>query len=321
MLRSFLIYLSQAGWAQRMVTGWSFAWNVASRFIAGETTEQAIKVVQELNAKGINATLDHLGEHTSTAEEAAHSTDEILGILDAIDEAGVRAGVSIKLTQIGMGLDATVCRQNLRRILERAKEYKNFVRIDIEDTPYTDITIDAYNEMLAAGFTNKVVGMAVQSYLYRAEADVRKMLEDGTRFRLIKGAYKEPPDKAYPKKADVDANYDLLTKILMDASLEQGSPKVSKDGRIPPIPALGTQDDKRVEFGKQYAQKIGLDKAAFEFQMLYGIRRDLQEQLAAEGYQVRVYVPFGSQWYPYFMRRLAERPANLWFFISNFFKK
>ena len=321
MLRSFLIYLSQAGWAQRMVTGWSFAWNFASRFIAGEGTAEAIAVVRELNAKGINATLDHLGEHTSTAEEAAQSTDEILAILDAIEESGVRAGVSIKLTQIGMGLDASVCRQNLRRILERAKDHKNFVRIDIEDTPYTDTTIDAYNEMLSLGFKPETVGMAVQSYLYRAEDDTRKLLESGTRFRLIKGAYKEPPDKAFPKKVDVDANYDLLTKILMDGALKHGSPKVSKDGRIPPIPAIATQDDKRVEFAKQYAQKIGLDKSAFEFQMLHGIRRDLQEQLAAEGYQVRIYVPFGSQWYPYFMRRLAERPANVWFFVSNFFKK
>ena len=320
MLRSFLIYLSQAGWAQRMVTGWSFAWNVASRFIAGETTAEALAVVKELNAKGINATLDHLGEHTSTVEEAAQSTDEILDILDAIESSGVHAGVSIKLTQIGMGLDTGVCRSNLRRILERAKEYKNFIRIDIEDTPYTDITIAAYNEMLELGFTSDIVGMAVQSYLYRAEDDTRKMLDDATRFRLVKGAYKEPPDKAYPKKADVDANFDLLTKILMDGALEHGSPKVSEDGRIPPIPAIATQDDKRIEFAKQYAQKIDLDKAAFEFQMLHGIRRDLQEQLADLGYKVRIYVPFGSQWYPYFMRRLAERPANLWFFVSNFFK-
>ena len=321
MLRSFLIYMSQAGWAKQIVTGWSFAWKVASRFIAGESTDSAIKVVQELNARGINATLDHLGEHTATAEEAAHSADEILGILDAIKEADVRAGVSIKLTQVGMGLDSSLCRQNLQRILERAKEYKNFVRIDIEDTPYTDLTIEAYNQMLEAGYTPRIVGMAVQSYLYRAEEDTRKMLETDTCFRLIKGAYKEPPDKAYPKKADVDANFDLLTKILMDGALSAGSPKVSKDGRIPPIPAIATQDDKRIEFARQYAQKIDLPKEAFEFQMLYGIRRDLQEQLAAEGYQVRIYIPFGTEWYPYFMRRLAERPANLWFFISNFFKK
>jgi proline dehydrogenase len=321
MLRSFLIYLSQAGWAKQMLTSWSFAWNVASRFVAGETNEEAIRVVKELNAKGINATLDHLGEHTSMAEEAVVATEEIVGILDAIDESDVRAGVSIKLTQIGMGLDAGICRSNLRRILERAKEHKNFVRIDIEDTPYTDITIEAYHEMLAAGFTPETVGMAVQSYLYRAEEDTRQMLAEGTRFRLVKGAYKEPPDKAFPKKAEVDANFDLLSKILLDGALAAGAPKVSQNGRIPPLPAIGTHDEKRIEFVKQYAQKIGLDKDAFEFQMLYGIRRDLQEQLVAEGYQVRVYVPFGTQWYPYFMRRLAERPANLWFFVSNFFKK
>jgi len=320
MLRSLLIYLSQAGWAQRMVTGWSFAWKVASRFIAGETNEEAIQVVKTLNEQGINATLDHLGEHTSRAEEAVQATEQILGMLDALEESGVRAGISIKLTQIGMGLDTSVCRENLRRILERAKEYDNFVRIDIEDTPYTDITIDAYNEMLAAGFTPKTVGMAVQSYLYRAEEDTKKMLEDGTTFRLIKGAYKEPPELAYPKKEDVDANFDLLTKILMDASLAQGS-TISEDKRTPPIPAIATHDDKRIDFAKQYAKKIDLDKNAFEFQMLFGIRRDLQRQLVAEGYLVRVYVPFGTQWYPYFMRRLAERPANLWFFISNFFKK
>ncbi len=321
MLRSFLIYLSQAGWAQRMVTGWSFAWSVASRFVAGETNEEAIAVVKKLNAKGINATLDQLGEHTSMAEEAINATEQILGILDAIEKADVRAGISIKLTQVGMGLDATVCRQNLRRILERAQEYGNFVRMDIEDTPYTDMTIAAYKEMRSAGFSSATVGMAVQSYLYRAEEDVREMLEDGTRFRLIKGAYKEPPDLAYPKKEDVDANFDLLTKILMDATLENSFDKVSEDGRIPPIPAIGTQDEKRVGFAKQYAKKIGLEKTAFEFQMLYGIRRDLQSQLVEDGYQVRVYVPFGTQWYPYFMRRLAERPANLWFFISNFFKQ
>ncbi|MCF6277981.1 MAG: proline dehydrogenase family protein [Anaerolineales bacterium] len=321
MLRSFLIYLSQAGWAKRMITGWSFAWNVASRFIAGETINNAIDVVRALNEKGINATLDHLGEHTATAEEAAQSTDRILAILDGIDKAGVRSGVSIKLTQLGMGLDATIFRQNLQRILERAKKYKNFVRIDIEDTPYTDITFDSYNAMIAAGFKTDQVGVAIQSYLYRSEDDTRKMLETGTRFRLVKGAYKEPPDKAFPKKNEVDANFDLLTKIMMDGALALGAPKISKDGRIPPIPALGTHDEKRIEFAKQYARKINLPKQAFEFQMLYGIRRDLQEQLVAEGYQVRVYVPFGTQWYPYFMRRLAERPANLWFFISNFFKK
>lgn len=321
MLRSFLIYLSKAAWAQKLVTSWGFAWRAASRFIAGERAEDAIRAVRELNAKGINATLDHLGEHTSTAEEASNATEDILTILNEIDKAQVRANVSIKLTQIGMGLDESICRQNLIRVLERAKGCGNFVRIDIEDTPYSDVTIAIYNAMLERGFSTQHMGMAVQSYLYRAEADVRKLLETGTRFRLVKGAYKEPADKAFPKKADTDANYDLLTKIMIDANLKLENNTLSEDGRVPPIPAIATHDEKRLAFAKQYAEKVGLPKSGIEFQMLYGIRRDLQDQLVKEGYPVRVYVPFGTHWYPYFMRRLAERPANIWFFVSNFFRK
>ena len=319
MLRSFFIYLSKAPWAQKLVTGWSFAWKTASRFVAGEKAEDAIRAVRALNEKGINATLDHLGEHTSNVEEAAQSTDDILAVLDEIDRAGARANVSIKLTQIGMGLDESVCRDNLGRILGRAKEHRNFVRVDIEDTPYTDTTIAVYQAMLARGFTNKHFGMAVQSYLYRAEADAKILLANKTPIRLVKGAYDESPDKAFPKKADVDANYDLLAKMMIDTSLADGS-KLSEDGRTPPIPAIASHDEKRIEFAASYANKVGLAKEGMEFQMLYGIRRDLQEKLSKEGYPVRVYVPFGSQWYPYFMRRLAERPANIWFFVSNFFK-
>ena len=319
MLRSFFIYLSKAPWAQRMVTGWSFAWKAASRFIAGTNVEDAIRAIRELNAKGINVTLDHLGEHTSTMDEAAQSTDEILTVLEEIDRAGVRANVSIKLTQIGMGLDESVCRDNLRRILQRAKELNNFVRIDIEDTPYTDTTLATHQAMLDLGYTNETFGMAIQSYLFRSEADMKTLLAKQTRIRLVKGAYMEPPDKAFPKKADVDANYDLLTKIMIDASLAEKS-KLSEYGRVPPIPAIDSHDEKRIEFAESYANKVGLPKGGMEFQMLYGIRRDLQERLVKEGYAVRVYVPFGTHWYPYFMRRLAERPANIWFFVSNFFR-
>lgn len=321
MLRSFLIYLSKAGWAQRMVTGWKLAWWTASRFVAGESIADAINVIRELNAKGIVATLDQLGEHTTTAEEATQSTEGILAILDEINKTGVQSNVSIKLTQIGMGLDDTLCLENLTRILHRAKGYKNFVRIDMEDSPYTDTTIDMLNSVLDDNFKIQTVGLVVQSCLFRTEEDVRKLLERKVRFRLVKGAYSEPPEIAYPKKADVDANFDLLTKILIDAALEAKSPTLSEDGRVPPVPAIATHDEKRIDFAKQYAEKVGLPKEALEFQMLYGIRRELQEQLVAEGYPVRVYVPFGTHWYPYFMRRLAERPANIWFFISNFFRK
>jgi proline dehydrogenase len=320
MLRSLLIYLSKAAWAQNIVTNWGFVWKAVSRFIAGTTVDEAIQVVQALNEKGINATLDQLGEHTSTPEEADRAADGIIAVLEAVQEAGVRSNVSIKLTQIGMGMDDDVCRANLERILKVAKRNKNFIRIDIEDSPYVDATIGFYREMLEKGFTVKNVGMAVQSYLYRAEQDTRDLVEFGTTFRLIKGAYKEPAEVAFPKKADVDANFDTLSSILIDASLAQES-KISKDGRIPAIPAIATHDDKRIDFAKAYAHKVGLPKSGLEFQMLYGIRRDLQDSLSQEGYPVRVYVPFGTHWYPYFMRRLAERPANLWFIMSNFFKK
>lgn len=318
MLRSFLIYLSKAAWAQNLVTSWSFAWRTASRFVAGTKLSDAIRVVRELNARGINVTLDHLGEHTNTPDEAQQATDDIFATLDAFGaDPAARGNVSIKLTQIGLGLDESLCAENLERILARAKQNKTFVRLDIEDTPYTDKTINMYYAMRQKGYTN--VGMAVQSYLYRAEADTRRLLQDKTPIRIVKGAYKEPPDKAFPQKSDVDANYDLLTKILIDASLENQS-RLSDDGRIPPIPAIASHDEKRIAFAKQYADKVGLPKNGLEFQMLYGIRRDLQEQLAKEGYPVRIYVPFGTHWYPYFMRRLAERPANIWFFISNFFR-
>jgi proline dehydrogenase len=320
MLRSFLIYFSKAAWAQKVVTRWGFAWRTASRFVAGEKVEDAIRVVRGLNANGINATLDHLGEHTTTTDEADRAAEEIITILDDIQKAYVRSNVSIKLTQIGMGMDDDICRANLARILERAAAYRNFIRIDIEDSPYTDKTIMFYNDMLAKGFTAEVMGMAVQSYLYRAEADTRKWVDKGTKYRLVKGAYKEPSDIAFPKKKDVDANFDTLTTILLDASLKYKS-GISADGRIPPISSIATHDEKRIAFAKTYANKIGLPKSGLEFQMLNGIRRDLQEQLAHEGYPVRIYVPFGMHWYPYFMRRLAERPANIWFFVTNFFKK
>jgi proline dehydrogenase len=318
MLRSFLIYLSKAVWAQKLVTGWKFAWHTASRFVAGTKLDDAMRVVRELNSKGINVTLDHLGEHTNTPQEAQQATDDIFATLDAIGaDPSACANVSIKLTQIGLGLDESLCARNLERILARARTNKTFIRVDIEDTPYTDKTINIYYQMRAKGYEN--VGMAVQSYLFRSEADTRRLLADKTPIRLVKGAYKEPPEKAFPKKVDVDANYDLLTKLLIDASLANGS-KESNDGRVPPIPAIATHDEARIAFAKGYADKIGLPKEGMEFQMLYGIRRDLQERLAKEGYPVRVYVPFGTHWYPYFMRRLAERPANIWFFISNFFK-
>lgn len=320
MLRSILIYLSKAAWARHIVTKWKFAWQAASRFVAGEKLEDGIDVVKRLNQMSINATLDQLGEHTNSAEDAKKATEGILKILDTIQESGVRSNVSIKLTQIGMKVDHNLCAENLRRILERAKQYNNFVRIDMEDACCVDETLALFYEMRRErGFDN--VGLVIQSYLYRTVEDIQKLMEIPARIRLCKGAYKEPSDVAFPKKRDVDENYDRVAKILLDKAKEIGAPALSEDGRTPPIPALATHDEKRIRFAVEYAEKIGLPKTAFEFQMLHGIRRDLQTRLAEEGYPVRVYVPFGTEWYPYFVRRLAERPANVWFFVSNYFRK
>lgn len=319
MLRSFFSYMAKAKWAQNIFTRWGLAWKVASRFIAGTNIADAMKAVKDLNKLGMNVTLDQLGEHTSSAEEAIRSADGIIATLDEIKKENVVANVSIKLTQIGMGTDNEICKQNLIRILQTAQKYENFIRIDIEDTPYTDQTIEYVNDMHKMGFGPETVGLAIQSYLYRSEDDVRKLLKNGTKFRLVKGAYQEPANLAFPKKKDVDANYDNLTSILIDASKEFSS-KLSPDGFKPPIPALATHDQKRIDFAIQYAEKVGIDKNQIEFQMLFGIRRDIQINLNKQKYPVRIYVPFGTHWYPYFMRRLAERPANIWFFVSNFFR-
>ncbi len=319
MLRAWLIYLSKADWAQRMMSHWAPAWRVASRFVAGDRLEDAIRVTRELNKQGIFVTLDHLGESTTNLDEAQQATEHILQMLDALNEAEVKANASLKLTQIGLALDKAECEANLRKILSRAKEHGIMVRIDMEDSPWVDATLDLYDKMRKEGLDN--VGVVIQSYLYRSENDVRRLMQHGARVRLVKGAYKEPPEIAYPKKQEVNAAYDRLTRLLIDGAKAAGAPLASENGKWPPIPALGTHDEARIAYAKEYAASVGLPKKAIEFQMLYGIRRDLQRQLAEEGYPVRVYVPYGTEWYPYFMRRLAERPANLWFFISNFFKK
>jgi proline dehydrogenase len=320
MLRSFLIYLSQAAWARQMVTSWSFAWRAASRFVAGEKLEDAIRVVKELNAKGINATLDHLGEHTSDEQKAVQAADDIIEALKAIDQTGVRSNVSIKLTQIGLALDEELCAQNLQRILEYSEAHGTFVRIDMEDSPWVEQTLGMYRRMqVECGCQN--LGVVIQAYLYRSAEDVENLVSDGARIRLCKGAYQEPEEIAYPKKSDVDASYDRLAAQIIDGALQHGAPVINENGKIPPIPAIATHDENRVEFVENYIQKANLPKSALEFQMLNGIRRDLQERLAEQGYPVRVYVPYGTEWYPYFTRRLAERPANLWFFLSNFFRK
>jgi proline dehydrogenase len=319
MLRSFFIYLSKASWARKIVTGWSFAWRMVSRFVPGETLGEAIQTIKALNDKNINATLDHLGEHTDSPEMAVQATNDIILALDAIQSSGVRANVSLKLTQIGLGVSPDLCAENLERIVAHASKLNNFVRVDMEDSPVTQITLDIMRKVRQKGYDN--VGIVIQSYLYRSEQDIRDLVSACIPVRLCKGAYKEPAAVAFPKKRDVDTNYDKLASMLMDGAKENGCPPVSVDGRFPPLPGLATHDEKRVQYAKEYARKVELPQNSMEFQMLYGIRRELQEQLAQEGYPVRIYVPYGTEWYPYYMRRLAERPANVWFIVSNFFKK
>ena len=218
MLRSILIYFSKAAWAQNLITHWSYAWKIASRFVPGTKLEDALQVARDLNAKGYVTSLNQLGEHTHTPEDAQFVADEIYKILDALGaDSALRTNLSIKLTQIGLGLDENLCAETLERILARAKKNHTFIRIDMEDTPYTEKTINLYYAMRTKGYEN--VGLVIQTYLYRSEADLRRLINDDVKIRIVKGAYKEPEDKAFPKKADVDANYDLLAKILLDASL------------------------------------------------------------------------------------------------------
>jgi proline dehydrogenase len=281
--------------------------------------EDAVDAVKALKNCGIDTTLDHLGENVTNRSEAASAVQELITLLDYLDEQGVKSGVSIKLSQIGLVLDADFCLDNLVKILNRAGEAGIFVRIDMEESQVTDQTLNIFRRAQDR-FGVDQVGIVLQAYLYRTADDLLDLIRSGTKVRLCKGAYKEPQNVAFPNKKDVDRNFDRLTRILLDESLAQRS-QISSDGGLPPIPAVATHDQQRIEFAVNYAADIGLDKRGLEFQMLYGIRTDLQESLVQQGFPVRVYVPYGTEWYPYYVRRLAERPANLWFFLSNFFRR
>ncbi len=317
-LKAFLIFLSRAGWAQRLIMRWGVARRAALRFIAGETGAEAIHVVQGLNSAGLLATLDPLGENTTSAAEARQSTDEILRILDLIHTSGARSNVSIKLSQIGLLLDNELCHQNLERILEKARQNENFIRIDMEDSTLTEKTLACLRWARGQGYKN--VGVVIQSYLYRSKEDIQALMVEGVAVRLVKGAYREPAEVAFPKKKDVDEAFDQLVELLIAGAGEHAIQSDRENGRFPPIAAIATHDPKRIQFARDLQEKLGLPKSAIEFQMLYGIRRELQAELAAAGYPVRVYVPYGTRWYPYFMRRLAERPANMGFFLSNLYR-
>ncbi|MFN4218098.1 MAG: proline dehydrogenase family protein [Candidatus Bipolaricaulia bacterium] len=305
MMRALLLRLSHNGALQSAFSRYRFAQRAARRFIAGERLDEAIAVVRELNSKNILATLDHLGENTTNEREAIAAADEYLKILDTIAQTNVQSEISLKLTQMGLDISLELCLQNMRRILERARVHKNFVCIDMESSAYTDRTLDLYEKLRREGFEN--VGPVIQSYLRRSERDIERLIEWGVRVRLCKGAYQEPPSIAFPRKRDVDANYLKLLGMLF-------SPRAQEKGVYP---AIATHDEEIIRWAIDYIQKHEISRDRFEFQMLYGIRRDLQLKLAQEGYRVRVYVSYGTHWYPYFMRRLAERPANLLFLVKN----
>lgn len=281
----------------------------ARRFIAGETLSEALPVVRALNEHDILATLDHLGENVQTREKAISAAQEYLKILDAIQENRLNSNVSLKLTQMGLDLSEELCFENLKGILERARLYGNFVRIDMEGSAYTDRTLKLYERLRQAGYEN--VGVVIQAYLYRSHADVERLIELGANVRLCKGAYAEPPSIAFPKKRDVDRNFRELLQMLWSLPARENGAYV----------AIATHDQRLIEWAKHFAQAHEIPKDGFEFQMLHGIRRDLQGSLAREGYRVRVYVPYGQDWYPFFMRRLAERPANLLFLARHLFRK
>jgi proline dehydrogenase len=307
MLRNVILWLSRNKTVRGWMTSLGLARRASRRFVAGETIDDALQAIRELSAQGISATLDHLGENVETEADAVRATEDYLKVLDAIGNSGMQSHVSLKLTALGLDLGDELCRANVERIVAKALEVGALVTIDMESTEYTDRTLAIYRS-LRQKYAN--VGIVIQSYLYRSEADVTALCQEGAHVRLCKGAYKEPPVHAFPKKADVDANYVRLTKMLLSAEARARHT----------FGAIATHDARMIEVTCQYAAENMVPRDEFEFQMLHGIRRDLQKQLAADGYGMRVYVPYGTEWYPYYMRRLAERPANVWFIVSNFFR-
>jgi proline dehydrogenase len=305
MLRSTFLYLSEQPRIFAFIRGNRLARRLASRFVAGETLDSAVVAVRELNGRGIAASLDLLGESVTKAEEARASAATVVQILERIAAEKLDCNVSVKLTQLGLDLDRGLCVENTRGILERGRGLGISVRIDMESSEHTQRTLDLFEKDLLPAYGDRV-GIVIQSYLRRSAADIERLIGERARVRLCKGAYKEPDTVAFPVKADVDRNYVTLIERL----LEKGHQ-----------PAVATHDPALITHVRRFVEAKGIAADRFEFQMLYGIRRDLQEDLRRAGFRVRVYVPFGTQWYPYLMRRLAERPANVAFILGNVVKE
>jgi proline dehydrogenase len=302
--RSALIYLSQHEGLKDFATRFKAFKKITTRFVAGEDIDEAVDAIRKINASGCSASFDHLNESVGSAEETKSEVAEYLRILEQIDSTGINSNASIKLSQFGLEIDPELAYKNARVVVEEAARRNNFVRVDMEGSAVTQATIDIFKR-LRAEFGLNNVGIVLQSYLYRTYEDAQELLKIPARIRICKGAYSEPPEVAYPEKKDTDENYVRVMKLLLSSGVYHG---------------IATHDPKMIEATVQFAQQEGIGKDAFEFQMLYGVRRDLQTQLARDGYNMRVYVPYGKHWYPYFMRRLAERPANIWFVTKNLFK-
>lgn len=297
-LRRAFIALSESARARDLVLHHPWARRASRRFVAGETLAEAVAAVRELNRAGLHASLNYLGEKTTSAAEADRAAAMYATILETIRREGLDCNLSVKLSQLGVTMDEGAAAERLRRVVDAARRQETFVRIDMEESPLVEPTLRLWRHLWDAGYRN--VGVVIQAYLYRSAADVQMLIGLGARVRLVKGAYLEPPSVAYPRKADVDENY----RRLMEALLRGGH-----------YPAIATHDERLIAHAKALAAREEIGRDRYEFQMVYGVRRDLQLRLAREGYHVRIYVPFGEQWYPYFMRRLAERPANVLFLL------
>jgi proline dehydrogenase len=305
-LRSILIALSRNSSLRNFAENSTLGGRMSSRFVAGRSVEEVLAAAVAVNRQGMSTTLDSLGENVHSEQEAKQAAEVYHRLLDAIEQRHLDGNVSVKLTQMGMDLDPELAFANAAGLVQHAVAANTFVRIDMEGSEYTQATVDMVCKLHAMEENRGRVGVVIQAYLYRSGADIDRLLAQGIRIRLCKGAYQEPPDLAFPDKADVDRNFVRLMQVLLPSGVYHG---------------IATHDETMIEATRRFAKERGIEPDQFEFQMLYGVRRDLQRSLVAEGYRVRVYIPFGTEWYPYFMRRLAERPANLLFMARNFFRR
>lgn len=304
-LRALFISLSESRSLRAIAEKSAIGRRISTRFVAGTQVEDVLRATQAINQAGPTVSIDNLGENVTNVEEARQSAALYHQLLDDIARLGLKANISLKLTHMGLDVDENLARDLVSGLVAKAASLNSFVRVDMEGSPYTQRTLDFVHELHRMPGNRGIVGTVIQSYLHRSEKDVENLLADGIRIRLCKGAYKEPPEIAFQKKSEVDANYVKLMKMLMKSGIYHG---------------LATHDEAIINEAKAFAVRENIARDCFEFQMLHGIRRDLQQQLVREGWGVRVYIPFGTEWYPYFMRRLAERPANVLFIIKNFFR-